>query len=63
MAKFTTQTTNGMAEMVERTPLDVKARVAEFVDALPAADGVQPLNAGFFKLERMRAQNAAKVRK
>lgn len=54
---------------VVREPPDqekIQARVAGFlkVDEAPCEkfDGVQPLNAGFFCLERMRQQTSAKVR-
>lgn len=47
----------------ERTPSKVALRVQEFLsdDAHRAvrAPGVQPLNAGFFVLERMRARTVA----
>lgn len=38
----------------------VHRRVARFKDKPPTVQGVQPLNPGFFHLERLRAHVAAK---
>jgi hypothetical protein len=43
-------------------PVRVAARVARDVDVAPVAEGVTPLNAGFFRLQRMSARSAAKTR-
>lgn len=40
----------------------IAARVAKVKDVAPAVEGVQPLNPGFFRLERMRMQSVAKKR-
>jgi len=39
----------------------VARRVAAFEDNPPVAEGVVPLNPGFFKLQRMRSQRPAKT--
>lgn len=46
----------------EPTGAKVAARVAQYVDEPRRAVGVTPLNAGFFKLERMRTASVAKKR-
>lgn len=48
----------------DRTPEHIAKRVAGYmkVDDAPRAEGVQPLNCGFFCLERMRTQATAKRR-
>ena len=43
-------------------PQTIADRVAKFKDVVPKILGVTPLNAGFFKLERMCAEQATKQR-
>lgn len=45
-------------------PAAIVARVGEFLkaDEAPCSPGVQPLNAGFFALERLRNPQGAKKR-
>lgn len=40
----------------------IAERAADFVDEPPEAEGVVPLNPGFFKLQRMRGGPVAKSR-
>ena len=40
----------------------IAARVAKLADDGPATEGVMPVNAGFFQLERMRSASVAKTR-
>jgi hypothetical protein len=55
----------GIKEGKKRPPQKrerVEARVKKFKDNPPRAVGVQPLNRGFFQLERMRAAQAARAK-